>query len=1340
MEAVEKRHRSVPSPANPVPDTILFGQYQGRSFRWLCENDMGYVISLLAKHQHERRTNKSESAYMLNKDDLGSYALRCPGVAQAVRDRQTRDGAQAVTQSSQSVCQVGLGSVMGFGKYRDKTYEDVLKGHETYVKWVLGESPKIGSPMDTFRKFAIQWKESQSQPQPAAQSSQGQSSKSEASLQVSQTARPSAVTPSPVSSTFRRLGPQSAAATSTMTPRAVASQPSVLPLRREMLRPRPVASQPPVPRQGLSQPAVLPSRLNTASPAAVESSSQSAEITLPTAWLLSQLPAEQWDWLGKAMFRNVAGRPKLVTDIRLWWYPPQPVLCLPQAPASPDAYFRRPFFLWMPYRMWAVRLRCVDSQCSGDRLTSAGLYRTVRRVLDVDGWYYMGTEYLECPQCGKKVAAWSGDILRQLDPGHRSLFPAILTYRYSCDYRVLRFLRERTLGNSVTQLRKHILEQHSEAYLKRCLHYLTDCEQFINRVVVRPSFAAPPVMTDVPQPKWLLAVYAKDVLQRLGEVKASVTSIFGTVIKMDSTKKVTKKLAGAAAGTAAWVTNVGNEHGQILMSVLTAAEGQGLKPMGKGLVRRYRDAGVEAPKLLYVDRDCCSTRTTALFPGWDDLVIRLDVWHFMRRIASTCTTESHPLYASFVAGLSHCIFKWDPSDVALLLRAKQAELSKEGRGDCDAARFVSRKELQLHCRRMTRGTEETTRLIQELIDTYDSSKGTDTMGVPLLDHERARQMWKDQQCHVSCLQDPAGFQLYMETGMQLKGGMVLPTYRCSRGSTSLESFHLHLQRFIPGTSASAAHFQAYLLEGLVRWNKDRAVAAVAGETSSLRTYSGWLQSSVNRASEAVLGRSLCPGFHTPGQYTGELLGIEYLFAQTGKQMEEICLDPDVPDGLEKTEVDPDEGFEDLDVSEEDPTISTIANASVAYPLVSAGQTPPGVGAEASAGQTAEAPSSPGAQTVEATCDDTGDDGTRSPSPESSTSSAAEECHGPDGAAGYQHVQTLAKALVSLRTLTCLPDSKVEELVKLWERLPDSDKERLSYSARHQKKLSKGRFKATKSSSIAGVESVKRCMVGENAGPAQWPNASRLVEAICLQLCADHPTATKTAAGVTTQRWSVIMKEYSHIRQLVLSNVLLMSQTSLQLYDINTRTLTQWYNKRQKAQERQILLQGVSQPSASTVSDVPAPEPRAKPESIAPAIHPAPLVFPCPPNTAGQARNIRCMPAPPVVLVTQQQMGRGYIPPVAAQVPAASVTSSTKSARWYRKKKATEEDQGQQKRKYSRKAGSNTCSICGKPKLKEFGHSRFGRETFCESSSSLSVQQWLAQKRAEAAAKKDPPQN
>jgi len=84
------------------------------------------------------------------------------------------------------------------------------------------------------------------------------------------------------------------------------------------------------------------------------------------------------------------------------------------------------------------------------------------------------------------------------------------------------------------------------------------------------------------------------------------------------------------------------------------------------------------------------------------------------------------------------------------------------------------------------------------------------------------------------------------TGHINKGGVQLPDYRCARGTTFLESFHLHLaryvcayiknviavrrllmHRFIPGSSASDVHFQMYLLEGLSRWNQAcRLTAAV----------------------------------------------------------------------------------------------------------------------------------------------------------------------------------------------------------------------------------------------------------------------------------------------------------------------------------------------------------------------------------------------------------------------------------------------------------------------------------------------------------------------------------
>lgn len=237
------------------------------------------------------------------------------------------------------------------------------------------------------------------------------------------------------------------------------------------------------------------------------------------------------------------------------------------------------------------------------------------------------------------------------------------------------------------------------------------------------------------------------------------------------------------------------------MCVLTAAEGHALQRMAQGIVDRYSTAGVPPPELRYLDRDCCVTRSN-LFSAWPDMHVCLDIWHFMRRFASGCTTESHQLYSFFMRCLSACIFTWSDDDVKLLKCAKRAQLVVEKQflnpSDDDVYNNIDRKVLARHCRRTTRGVDETTRLIKDLITTMVREEGRDTLGVPLLDADRIWGIWKSQKRHIKCIQDPPGVQLYTKTGEEVMGGITLPVYRCARGSTSLESFHLHLNRFIPG--------------------------------------------------------------------------------------------------------------------------------------------------------------------------------------------------------------------------------------------------------------------------------------------------------------------------------------------------------------------------------------------------------------------------------------------------------------------------------------------------------------------------------------------------------------
>ena len=111
---------------------------------------------------------------------------------------------------------------------------------------------------------------------------------------------------------------------------------------------------------------------------------------------------------------------------------------------------------------------------------------------------------------------------------------------------------------------------------------------------------------------------------------------------------------------------------------------------------------------------------------------------------------------------------------------------------------ITKNELSQYCRRRTRGEEATISLIERLLQELGGANGRDLMGVPLLDQVRIEHIWRVQQRHVKCIQDLLGVHLYTETGTIKKGGVVLTRYRCARGSTSLESFHCHLKRFIPG--------------------------------------------------------------------------------------------------------------------------------------------------------------------------------------------------------------------------------------------------------------------------------------------------------------------------------------------------------------------------------------------------------------------------------------------------------------------------------------------------------------------------------------------------------------
>ena len=88
---------------------------------------------------------------------------------------------------------------------------------------------------------------------------------------------------------------------------------------------------------------------------------------------------------------------------------------------------------------------------------------------------------------------------------------------------------------------------------------------------------------------------------------------------------ICKKLQGAVTGSAGWATNISNERGEVLISILTASEGEALLPMATGLMRGHQLASVEPQVLLYTDRDCCSQSGISLYTCCVALAIHLKI-------------------------------------------------------------------------------------------------------------------------------------------------------------------------------------------------------------------------------------------------------------------------------------------------------------------------------------------------------------------------------------------------------------------------------------------------------------------------------------------------------------------------------------------------------------------------------------------------------------------------------------------------------------------------------------------------------------------------------------------
>ena len=267
----------------------------------------------------------------------------------------------------------------------------------------------------------------------------------------------------------------------------------------------------------------------------------SAPVNHPTTTARAQFLPRQFktvihlgdqEWVAQCIYSNKGKFKDSFTQN--WFYPPEPTDPQVSSP-EPLQYFRQRLFIWAPMRMFGIPLKCPKCDI---KLAHGGIYRKAREVIDMDSRYYLVGECLRCSKCRQPQCPWNSDLLNQLDPSHRAIFPAVLSEKLALDRKCLTLLKPRTFGNSSSYVKKALEEIHSEEWGRQTIKYLTACKLNRRYTSKATSYQNPPPFRPLPQASWFATVHSYDIASHVDEMKAVVTSTYGRVLKIDSTKKV----------------------------------------------------------------------------------------------------------------------------------------------------------------------------------------------------------------------------------------------------------------------------------------------------------------------------------------------------------------------------------------------------------------------------------------------------------------------------------------------------------------------------------------------------------------------------------------------------------------------------------------------------------------------------------------------------------------------------------------------------------------------------------------------------------------------------------
>lgn len=258
----------------------------------------------------------------------------------------------------------------------------------------------------------------------------------------------------------------------------------------------------------------------------------------------------------------------------------------------------------------------------------------------------------------------------------------------------------------------------------------------------------------------------------------------------------------------------------------------------------------------------------------EDMVVKLDLFHCMRRFTRECVSEHHPLYSSFCQFLSSAFSVVDQSDLEKLKNAYRF---------CGIEPANPTKlHIREHCRTKVPHPRELVQRVEEVFHHFYLAKDPNNI---FLFKPSMLKVWWIQRIHIlrGCLSDPEVEEgiLYRHGGtLQLnhvKGdGAAVPIWIPVRGTSQQEGFHFHQAQWVTGNRVSPELFQAQGMTGVARWNYQRLVDLKQPGVVLPGVFDPVLMMELNRTSIRVTGQPKYPALHISSRDTGERFGLQYV--------------------------------------------------------------------------------------------------------------------------------------------------------------------------------------------------------------------------------------------------------------------------------------------------------------------------------------------------------------------------------------------------------------------------------------------------------------------------------